>query len=92
MTRAMAQWEQGGGFSVDGSVRIEAADRARRERPLTGNFRDHPERRELAGSGPMVDDLIRQRTTLCRHTRLGKAVARSRLDSVCHCPQTPGVR
>jgi hypothetical protein len=26
--RAMAQWEHGGGFSVDGSVRIEAADRA----------------------------------------------------------------
>ena len=48
----MAQWEQGGGFSVDGSVRIEAADRARRERPLTGNFRDHPERRELAVNRP----------------------------------------
>jgi hypothetical protein len=32
--RAMAQWEQGGGFSVDGSVRIEAADRAGRERLL----------------------------------------------------------
>ena len=25
--RAMAQWAHGGGFSVDGSVRIEAADR-----------------------------------------------------------------
>ena len=32
--RAMAQWEHGGGFSVDASVRIEAADRAGRERPL----------------------------------------------------------
>ena len=32
--RAMAQWEHGGGFSVDGSVRIEAADRAGRERLL----------------------------------------------------------
>lgn len=31
--RAMARWEHGGGFSVDGSVRIEAADRAGRERP-----------------------------------------------------------
>jgi len=30
---AMAQWEHGGGFSVDASVRIEAADRAARERP-----------------------------------------------------------
>jgi hypothetical protein len=30
--RAMAQWPHGGGFSVDGSVRIEAADRAGRER------------------------------------------------------------
>ena len=30
----MAQWEHGGGFSVDGSVRIEAADRAGRERLL----------------------------------------------------------
>jgi hypothetical protein len=32
--RAMAQWQHGGGFSVDGSVRIEAADRAGRERLL----------------------------------------------------------
>ena len=31
---AMAQWEHGGGFSVDASVRIEAADRAGRERLL----------------------------------------------------------
>ena len=30
----MAQWDHGGGFSVDGSVRIEAADRAGRERLL----------------------------------------------------------
>ncbi len=29
--RAMAQWVHGGGFSVDGSVRIEAADRAGRD-------------------------------------------------------------
>ena len=27
---AMAQWEHGGGFSVDASVRIEAADHAGR--------------------------------------------------------------
>jgi len=27
--RAMGQWAHGGGFSVDGSVRIEAEDRAR---------------------------------------------------------------
>jgi hypothetical protein len=32
--RAMAQWQHGGGFSVDASVRIEAADRAGRERLL----------------------------------------------------------
>ncbi len=32
--RAMAQWEHGGGFSVDASVRIEAADRAGCERLL----------------------------------------------------------
>ena len=32
--QAMAQWQHGGGFSVDGSVRIEAADRAGRERLL----------------------------------------------------------
>lgn len=31
---AMAQWAHDGGFSVDGSVRIEAADRAGRERLL----------------------------------------------------------
>jgi hypothetical protein len=30
----MGQWQQGGGFSIDGSVRIEAADRAGRERLL----------------------------------------------------------
>jgi len=30
----MGQWQHGGGFSVDGSVRIEAADRAGRERLL----------------------------------------------------------
>jgi hypothetical protein len=32
--RAMAQWQHGGGFSVDGSVRLEATDRAGRERLL----------------------------------------------------------
>jgi len=32
--QAMAQWQHGAGFSVDASVRIEAADRAGRERPL----------------------------------------------------------
>jgi hypothetical protein len=32
--QAMAQWQHGGGFSVDGSVRIEATDRAGRERLL----------------------------------------------------------
>jgi hypothetical protein len=32
--QAMGQWAHGGGFSVDASVRIEAADRAGRERLL----------------------------------------------------------
>jgi hypothetical protein len=32
--QAMGQWQHGGGFSVDGSVGIEAADRAGRERLL----------------------------------------------------------
>jgi hypothetical protein len=32
--QAMGQWAHGRGFSVDGSVRIEAADRAGRERLL----------------------------------------------------------
>ena len=32
--QAMGQWQHGGGFSVDASVRIEAADRAGRERLL----------------------------------------------------------
>ena len=32
--RAMGQWQHGGGFSVDRSVRLEAADRAGRERLL----------------------------------------------------------
>ena len=32
--QAMAQWQHGDGFSVDGSVRIAAADRAGRERLL----------------------------------------------------------
>ncbi len=44
----MGQWEHGGGFSVDGSVHIEAADRAGRERPLTGNFRGDLDRLDLA--------------------------------------------
>jgi hypothetical protein len=39
----MARWAHGGGFSVDGSVRIEAADRAGRERLLR-----HCARRPLA--------------------------------------------
>jgi hypothetical protein len=30
----MMQWQHGGGFSVDGSVRIAATDRAGRERLL----------------------------------------------------------
>jgi hypothetical protein len=33
-TQAMGHWGHGAGFSVDGSVRIEAADRAGRERLL----------------------------------------------------------
>jgi hypothetical protein len=32
--RTMMQWQHGGGFSVDGSVRIAATDRAGRERLL----------------------------------------------------------
>ena len=32
--QAMGQWQHGGGFSVDASVRLEAADRAARERLL----------------------------------------------------------
>lgn len=32
--QAMARWAHDGGFSADGSVRIGAADRAGRERPL----------------------------------------------------------
>jgi hypothetical protein len=32
--QAMGRWQQGGGFSVDASVRIEATDRAGRERLL----------------------------------------------------------
>ena len=38
----MGQWEHGGGFSVDGSVRIEAADRAGRERLLRYDRRKSP--------------------------------------------------
>jgi hypothetical protein len=133
----MGQWEHGGGFSVDGSVRIEAADRAGRERLLrycarppfalerlreldpqrllyegtkpgpggnasllltllscstasplwcrhhasaatatwvcwrgrllAGNCRCDRERPELAGYSRMVDDPLRQRTTLSLH-------------------------
>ena len=47
--RAMGQWEHGGGFSVDGSVRIEAEDRAGRERRLRYCARP-PSRRHPAGS------------------------------------------
>jgi hypothetical protein len=40
--QAMGQWEHGGGFSVDGSVRIEAADRAGRLRLLRYDRRKSP--------------------------------------------------
>jgi len=60
--QAMAQWEHGGGFSVDGSVRIEAADRAGRERLLRYYARPpfaldrlrelNPERLLYAGTKP----------------------------------------
>ena len=38
--QAMVQWEHGGGFSVDASVRIAAADHTGRERLL--RYRAHP--------------------------------------------------
>jgi len=39
--QAMGQWQHGGGFSVDGSVRIEATDRAtaHRTRPRPAAIR-----------------------------------------------------
>jgi hypothetical protein len=40
--QAMAQWAHGGGFQVDGSVRIAAADRAGRERLLRYDRRKFP--------------------------------------------------
>jgi hypothetical protein len=40
--RAMGQWTHGGGFSVDASVRIEATDRAGRERLLRYDRRKSP--------------------------------------------------
>jgi len=40
--QAMGQWAHGGGFSVDASVRIEAADRAGRERLLRYDRRKSP--------------------------------------------------
>jgi hypothetical protein len=57
--RAMAQWEHGRDFSVDASVRIEAADRASRERRL--RYRARPpfalERlRQLDGEHPSYDN------------------------------------
>jgi hypothetical protein len=41
-TQAMGQWEDGGGFSVDSSVRVEAADRAGPERLLRSGRRKSP--------------------------------------------------
>jgi hypothetical protein len=41
-TRAIGQWPHGGGFSEDGSVRIEATGRAECERLLRGNFCGDP--------------------------------------------------
>ena len=40
--QAMGQWQHGGGFSVDASVRIEATDRAGRERLLRYDRRKSP--------------------------------------------------
>ena len=54
--QAMAQWPHGGGFPVDASVRIEAADRAGRERLLRYCARPPfaPERlREVAPQHPL---------------------------------------
>jgi len=60
--QAMAQWAHSGGFSVDGSVRIEAADRAGRERLLRYGARPpfaldrlrelNPERLRYEGTEP----------------------------------------
>ncbi|MBA3506869.1 MAG: transposase [Betaproteobacteria bacterium] len=60
--QAMAQWAHGGGFSVDGSVRIQAADRAGRERLLRYGARPpfaldrlrelNPERLRYEGTKP----------------------------------------
>jgi hypothetical protein len=60
--RVMRQWQHGGGFSVDGSVRIEAVDRAGRERLLRYCARPpfaldrlrelHPERVHCEGTKP----------------------------------------
>ena len=45
--QAMGQWAHGGGFSIDASVRIEAADRAGRERRLR-----YDRRKSLFGIAP----------------------------------------
>ena len=60
--QAMGQWQHGGGFSVDASVRIEATDRAGRERLLRYYARPpfaldrlrelNPERLLYAGTKP----------------------------------------
>ena len=68
--RAMARWQHGGGFSVDGSVRIAAADRAGRERLLRYCARPPfaPERlRELDCDRLVYDNLSEANSCLRRN-------------------------
>jgi hypothetical protein len=67
--RSMAQWQHGGGFSADGSMRIAGADRAGRERLLRycarppfalGRLRElHPERLLYVGPSSVQAGTVR---------------------------------
>jgi len=69
--QAMGQWKHGGGVSADGSVRIEAADRAGRERLL-----------RYCARPPFALDRLREldpERLLYETTKLGRA-------GTAHCP------
>jgi hypothetical protein len=72
--RAMGQWAHGGGFSVDGSVRIEAADRAGRERLL-----------RYCARPPFALDRLRElgpERLLYEVTKSGPAYSRGRIEAL----------
>ena len=76
--QAMAEWEHGGGFSVDASVRITATDRAGRER-LLRHSRPATVRLGPAARAPPRAFVLREHPTRSRRHRPGSPDAAGHL-------------